>query len=83
MSNKKQPQRVWITIHNYKEGPDVAVFKTEKAANEYRDNIAIEGWDIHFQDFPLPKENVGNIYFGFIEQFGQEWFEIEEQEIQE
>lgn len=81
MKRSKQKDRVFVAIHTHKNGTEVDVFRTLEAANKWRDLLAANYWNYQFEHIPMPKQDVGEIYFDFLESCGVSWFEIEEQEI--
>jgi hypothetical protein len=65
MANEKV-NIVYVTTWSHRHGSDIAVFKTEKGAELYRQEIALDQWKNEIGDIiPLPSTpvEVANTYF--------------------
>lgn len=74
---------VIVCVWDHKSGTDIAAFATWKAAQAWKDHIGETWFEKEFPDEEKPKTDVGDRYFELMGDYGDEWFIMEECDVEE
>jgi hypothetical protein len=78
-----EAQRVIVAIYAHEHGDDIRVFASETAAEEWRQEIAIEYWDDLFGDpMPADLDETADRYFQRCAEAGLEFFSTQTAEVE-
>ena len=80
----QQPQKVFVATYSHKHGDDQTVYATFAGAVRARNDIATQWWDREIGDGHPKPENpdaIGEAYFDYMNDHGEEWFTIQECEV--
>ena len=76
-NNQYSPQSVHVAIYDHPHGTDVRVFLDRDGALNWRAGIAREWWSNAWDDDPPPDEEIGDEYFNWMLDRGDEFFSIQ------
>lgn len=71
---------LYLAIYEHKHGGDYAIFSTEENAMKWKNEIGKTYWSDVSNEAP-PTESIGDEYFNLAGEMCDEWFNIEEHEI--
>lgn len=71
---------VYLAIYDHKHGYDHAIFSTRENAMNWKNEIGSCYWSDVSEDDP-PKMDIGDKYFEIAGELCNEWFSIEEKEV--
>lgn len=76
-------QRVTVAVYSHKHGEDIRVFASEAAAEEWRQEIAIEYWeDLFSEPMPGDLDEAADRYFERCAEAGLEFFSTRPAEVE-
>jgi hypothetical protein len=81
--NHPNAQRVTVAIYKHEHGDDVRVFASEAAAEEWRQEIALEYWDDLFSEpMSADLDEAADRYFERCADVGLEFFSTQTAEVE-
>lgn len=83
LAGKAEPQRVTVAIYAHEHGDDIRVFASEVAAEEWRQEIAVDYWfDLFSEPMSANLEEAADLYFQRCAEAGLEFFSTQSAEVE-